>query len=75
MNDGLPDTSYLKMIDIWLFFNLLVPFILIIIHTYMEALRYLKKSIEIITIITMTYKNSYKALRNGGGDEGGNGDQ
>ena len=39
MNDGLPDTSYLKMIDIWLFFNLLVPFILIIIHTYMETLR------------------------------------
>ena len=39
VNDGLPDTSYLKMIDIWLFFNLLVPFILIIIHTYMETLR------------------------------------
>ena len=40
VNDGLPDTSYLKMIDIWLFFNLLVPFILIIIHTIMETLRY-----------------------------------
>ena len=39
VNDGLPDTSYLKMIDIWLFFNLLVPFILIIIHTYIETLR------------------------------------
>merc|ERR1719239_2034075 len=39
VNDGLPDTSYLKMIDIWLFFNLLVPFILIIIHTFMETLR------------------------------------
>ena len=39
VNDGLPDTSYLKMIDIWLFFNLLVPFILIIIHTIMETLR------------------------------------
>ena len=35
----MPDTSYLKMIDIWLFFNLLVPFVLIIIHTFMETLR------------------------------------
>ena len=39
VNDGLPETSYLKMIDVWLFFNLLVPFSLIIIHTYMEKLR------------------------------------
>ena len=50
VNDGLPDTSYLKMIDIWLFFNLLVPFILIIIHTYIETLRssfFLERSVAV----------------------------
>ena len=30
----------MKMVDVWLFFNLLIPFTLIIIHTYMEKLRY-----------------------------------
>ena len=39
ISENLPATSYMKMMDIWLLFNLLVPFILIIIHTYMENLR------------------------------------
>ena len=39
VSENLPATSYMKMMDIWLLFNLLVPFILIIIHTYMENLR------------------------------------
>jgi len=39
VNESLPATSYIKMIDIWLIFNLIVPFILMIIHTYMDTLR------------------------------------
>ena len=39
VNDSLPATSYIKMIDIWLIFNLIVPFVLMIIHTYMDTLR------------------------------------
>ena len=39
ISENLPATSYMKMMDIWLLFNLLVPFILIIIHTFMENLR------------------------------------
>ena len=39
VNESLPATSYIKMIDAWLIFNLLIPFILIMIHTYMDTLR------------------------------------
>ena len=27
VSDSLPDTSYVKMIDIWLLFNLIIPFV------------------------------------------------
>ena len=39
VNQSLPATSYIKMIDIWLIFNLIVPFVFMIIHTYMDTLR------------------------------------
>ena len=39
VNEGLPATAYIKMIDVWLIFNLIIPFILIVIHTYMDTLR------------------------------------
>ena len=39
VNESLPQTSYIKMIDIWLIFNLMVPFVLMILHTYMDTLR------------------------------------
>ena len=39
VSDSLPATSYIKMIDIWLLFNLIIPFALIMIHTYMDSLR------------------------------------
>ena len=29
----------MKMIDVWLLFNLLYPFIVVLIHTYMDTLR------------------------------------
>ena len=39
VSNNLPTTSYMKMIDIWLLFNLILPFIVVILHTYMDTLR------------------------------------
>ena len=45
MSARLPQTSYLKMIDVWLFFSLFVPFINIILHGYLEFQRFKLKGI------------------------------
>ena len=34
-----PKTSYIKMMDIWLIFNLLLPFMEVLLHTYMDYVR------------------------------------
>ena len=39
VSNNLPKTSYMKMIDVWLLFNLLYPFIVVLLHTYMDTLR------------------------------------
>ncbi len=39
ISNNLPKTAYVKMIDAWLIFNLMKPFVDIIIQTYMETLR------------------------------------
>ena len=39
VSSNLPTTAYVKMIDIWLIFNLLMPFLLVLLHTYMDSLR------------------------------------
>ena len=39
VGENLPATSYIKMIDVWLLFNLIIPFALIILHTYMDFIR------------------------------------
>ena len=39
VSNNLPKTSYMKMIDVWLLFNLLYPFIVVLLHTYMDPLR------------------------------------
>ena len=39
VSQNLPKTAYIKMIDFWLIFNLLKPFVDIIIQTYIESLR------------------------------------
>merc|ERR1719219_1936394 len=39
VSESLPATSYIKMIDAWLIFNLIIPFVLIMIHTFMDTLR------------------------------------
>ena len=40
VSNNLPKTSYVKMIDVWLIFNLLLPFIEVLVHTYMDTLRW-----------------------------------
>ena len=39
VSNNLPKTAYVKMIDIWLLFNLFKPFVDIIMQTYIETLR------------------------------------
>ena len=39
VSQSLPKTSSIKMVDYWLVFNLLIPFIEVLIHTYEDTLR------------------------------------
>ena len=39
ISNNLPPTAYIKMIDYWLIFNLLKPFVDILVQTYIESLR------------------------------------
>ena len=39
VSDNLPKTAYIKMIDIWLLFNLIKPFNDILMTTYMDYLK------------------------------------
>ena len=39
VSNQLPKTSYIKMMDVWLIFNLVVPFIEVMLHTYKENQR------------------------------------
>ena len=39
VSNNLPNTAYVKMIDVWLIFNLMMPFMLVLLHTYMDSLR------------------------------------
>ena len=36
VSNNLPKTSYMKMMDVWLLFNLIIPFLIVLIHTYMN---------------------------------------
>ena len=36
--NSLPKTSYLKFIDVWLLFNLFIPFTEVLLHTYIDNL-------------------------------------
>ena len=37
--EGLPKTSYMKMVEVWLIFNLLLPFSDVLLHTYTDHVR------------------------------------
>ena len=39
MSTNLPPTAYVKMIDCWLIFSLLKPFVDILVQTYIHTLR------------------------------------
>ena len=39
VSNNLPKTSYMKMVDVWLLFNLIYPFVTVLLHTYMDTLR------------------------------------
>ena len=38
--ESLPETAYIKMVEIWLIFNLLLPFTDVLLHTTTDYLRY-----------------------------------
>ena len=38
--EGLPKTSYMKMVEVWLIFNLLLPFSDVLLHTYTDHVRF-----------------------------------
>ena len=39
VSNQLPKTSYIKMMDIWLIFNLILPFTEVLLHTYKVSLQ------------------------------------
>ncbi len=39
VSNSLPPTSYIKMIDIYLIFSLMIPFGTVLLQTYMDRLR------------------------------------
>ena len=39
VSNNLPKTAYIKMIDIWLLFNLTKPFVDILVTTYIDSLK------------------------------------
>ena len=39
VSQSLPKTSYIKMVDVWLLFNLFLPFCLVVLHTRIDMLR------------------------------------
>ena len=39
VSNSLPPTSYIKMIDVYLIFSLLIPFVEVLLQTYMDSLR------------------------------------
>ena len=46
VSQSLPPTSYVKMIDVWLIFTQMIPFMEVLLHTWMDSHR-LSKDREI----------------------------
>ena len=55
ISNGLPKTSYMKMVDVWLLFNLLCPFLVVLLHTIWELVKHLLQNLQL--------KNSYRWKR------------
>ena len=58
----LPPTAYIKMIDVWLLFNLLKPFIDIIVNTYIENLRDMRKTQKATLDNSMRVSSAWKQV-------------
>ena len=39
VSESLPPTAYVKMIDVWLIFSQLIPFVEVLLHTLIETMR------------------------------------
>lgn len=39
VGESMPETSYIKMVEIWLIFNLLIPFLDVLLHCKIDNLR------------------------------------
>ena len=39
VSNSLPPTAYVKMIDVWLIFSQLIPFVSVLLHTFMDNMR------------------------------------
>ena len=50
ISDALPRTAYVKMIDLWLIFNLLVPFIEIILFSFANMLYKESMDMDYVTL-------------------------
>ena len=39
VSNSLPPTAYVKLIDVWLIFSQLIPFVSVLLHTFMDNMR------------------------------------
>merc|ERR1712212_774446 len=61
VSNNLPNTAYIKMIDIWLLFNLFKPFVYMNVQTYRKP--YVEKVSSVISTTTVRPSLSGMSLR------------
>ena len=50
VSNSLPPTSYIKMIDVYLIFSLMIPFVEVLLQTYMDSLRlYVHRCLKLLS--------------------------
>jgi len=57
ISDALPRTAYVKMIDLWLIFNLLVPFIEIILFSLANMIYKENMDMDYVTLFRVSQNN------------------
>ena len=40
VGESMPETSYIKMVEIWLIFNLIIPFLDVLLHCKIDNIRF-----------------------------------
>ena len=48
ISSSLPTTSYVKMIDVWMIFTMVVPLLEVAVHTYKETIRKRLASLDLL---------------------------